>query len=77
MGVEVVTTQEYTIQEGLITAFTCSWSEESVAAVQAATAALPVTGGELFPTHALVAVLGGLGALGAAAIALLRRRWHR
>ena len=77
LGVPVVTTQVYTVQDGKTKSLKCSWTEGSLAALKAATAALPVTGGELFPTHTLVAVLGGLATLGRAGMALLRLRSHQ
>ena len=81
MGVTVISTQVYAVQGGKIKSLRCSWSEESLAAIQAATATLPETGGELggslFPTHTLAAALGGLVLLGGVGLGLLRHRSHQ
>lgn len=84
LGVQIVSTQVYTVQDVKIKSLTCSWSDESLAALQAAMAtaaalpaALPVTGGVLFPTHALAMALGGLAVFGGLVLALLRRSSHQ
>lgn len=83
LGVQVVSTQVYTVQDGKIKSLWCSWSAETLAALQAATAAaaealpdtgIPVARGGLLPTRALAMALGGLAVLGAFGLALLRRR---
>jgi hypothetical protein len=85
MGVPVVSTQVYTVQDGKIKSVTCSWSEESVAKLQAAMAAaaealpetgIPVASGGLLPAHLPAMALGGLALLGGIGLALVRRRTH-
>jgi limonene-1,2-epoxide hydrolase len=67
-------TEVEVVQDGKIVSATWTMSEESVAAIQAATAALPETGGDLLPSYALITVLGGLAIVGGVGLALLRRR---
>ena len=64
----------YTVQDGKIKGWTWTLSDESLAKLQAAMAALPEIGGEAFPTYALVMALGGLAILGGLGLALLHRR---
>jgi hypothetical protein len=70
----LVGTDVYIVQEGKITAYTWTITDESFAKLQAAMAALPETGGVAFPTYAPVLVLGSLGILVGIGLALLRRR---
>jgi hypothetical protein len=82
LGVPIESTQVYTVQDGKITALTCSWSEESLAALQAAVEAaaetLPETGGDPFAIRALLMSLSGLTVLGGGTLGLeLRRRRSR
>jgi ketosteroid isomerase-like protein len=74
-GIEVIT-----IQDGKITTDTWTATEESLAALQAAMAALPpqampVTGGTAVPLYPVVAVFGGLMCIGGLGLGVLR--WHR
>jgi limonene-1,2-epoxide hydrolase len=64
LGIVLEAVEELTVQDGRITADIWTTTEESLAEVQAAMAALPETGGAPFPTYALVMALGGLGILG-------------
>jgi hypothetical protein len=64
--------EEYVVQDGKITSYTWTPTEETVAKLQAAMAALPETGGVVFPTYALIMALGGLGILSGLGLALLR-----
>jgi hypothetical protein len=66
--------EEYIVQDGKITAYTWTITDESLAKLQAAMATLPETGGLAFPTYAPVLVLGSLGILVGIGLALLRRR---
>lgn len=66
--------EEYVVQDGKITSYTWTPTEETVAKLQAAMAALPETGGVVFPTYALIMALGGLGILSGLGLALLRHR---
>ena len=66
--------EEYTVQDGKITAYTWTITDESLAKLQAAMATLPETGGLALPTYAPVLVLGSLGILVGIGLALLRRR---
>ena len=72
-------TAEGVVQDGLLKYWTFTKTPESVAreeAAKAAAAALPVTGGVLFPTHALAMALGGLAVFGGLGLEVLRRRSH-
>ncbi|MBL7183251.1 MAG: nuclear transport factor 2 family protein [Anaerolineae bacterium] len=72
----LVATEVYTVQDGKIKGFTWTLSDESLAKVQAALAALPVTGGAApsIYSSALLMALGGLAILVGLGLALLRRR---
>ncbi len=70
----LVGTDEYTVQDGKITAYTWTITDESFAKLQAAMATLPETGGVVTPTYAPVMVLGSLGMLAGIGLTLLRRR---
>lgn len=61
------------VQGGLLKSYTWKMTDQSLEKLGAAVAALPVTGGVLFPTHALVVALGGLALLGGVVLALLHR----
>ena len=67
----------YTVQDGKIKGWTWTLSDESLAKLQAAMAALPESGGDAFPTYALVMALAGLAILGGIGLTLLRRRSHQ
>jgi hypothetical protein len=67
----------YTVQDGEIKGWTWTASDESLAKLQAAMAALPETGGATFPTYTLVMALGGLAILGGLGLQLLHRRSHQ
>ena len=70
-------TDEFTIQDGKITARTLVPTDESVAKMQAAVATLPETGGEPFPSYALVMAMGVLAVVGGLGLRLLRCRSHQ
>ena len=70
-------TDEFTIQDGKITARTLVPTDESVAKMQAAVATLPETGGEPFPSYALVMAMGVLAIVGGLGLRLLRCRSHQ
>jgi hypothetical protein len=73
MGIApLVATEVYTFQDGRITGFTWTPTDESVGKIQAVLATLPETGGVAFPSYLLVTTLGGLAIVGG--LALLRRR---
>ncbi|MBL7183256.1 MAG: nuclear transport factor 2 family protein [Anaerolineae bacterium] len=77
MGVApLVSTAVYIVQDGKLTSLTYTPTEESVAKLQAAMAALPVTGGAAPSSYsyALVMALGGLAVLSGLGLALRRRR---
>ena len=67
----------YAVQDGKIKGWTWTLSDESLAKLQAAMAALPESGGDAFPTYALVMALGGLAIVGGIGLTLLRRRSHQ
>lgn len=76
MGIApLVTTDVYTVQDGLITSQTSTLSEESAAKLMAAMAdmepeTMPETGGEAVPAYAVLMVLGGLAVLSGFGLAL-------
>jgi hypothetical protein len=75
MGIAPLVAEEvYTFQNGKITGFTWTPTDETVTKIQSAMAALPETGGVAFPSYLLVATLGGLAILSGLGSGLLRRR---
>jgi len=70
-------TEVEVIRDGKIQSITWTMSEGSAAALQAAMAGLPETGGDLFPSYTLVTVLGWFAIVGGLGLALLRRRSYR
>jgi ketosteroid isomerase-like protein len=74
LGVTLEATEVITIQDGKIKTDTWTATEESVAALQAAMATLPETGGEVLPIHVVSVALGGLAVAGGLATERLRRR---
>jgi len=56
---------------------TATLTDESLAALQAAMATLPETGGEPLPFYALVMILGGLVVSCGLGVGFLRRRSHQ
>jgi LPXTG-motif cell wall-anchored protein len=54
------------VREGKIQTYTATMTEESLAALMAAMSpeSLPETGGSVFPSYAVIALLGGLIAIG-------------
>lgn len=77
LGVTLEGTEVITIQDGKIVTDTWTVTDESMAALQAAMAALPQTGGEVVPLHVVVMALGGLAVAGGLGMELLRRRWQQ
>ena len=71
-GIQVVTFQDGKIVSAIWTA-----TDETMAALEAAMAALPETGGGALPSDALVITLGGLLVAGGLTMESLRRRWRR
>jgi len=72
-------TEEFTVQDGKITSYTWTMTEESLAKLEAALPspeALPESGGETFPVYTLLMVLGSLAILGGFGLVLWHRRWH-
>jgi LPXTG-motif cell wall-anchored protein len=65
---------EFVVEDGLITSFTWTVTDESLAAVAAAMAALPQTGGGAFPIQEVLVGLGGLAVAGGLGLGRLRRR---
>ena len=70
----LVGTEVCVVENGQIKSLTWTISEESLAALGAALAALPQTGGESLPDYAWIMVLGGLAFAGALGIRHLGRR---
>jgi hypothetical protein len=75
LGVTLEAIEVITIEDGKIISDIWTATEESLAAFQAAMAALPETGGEVLPLHVVVMGLGGLAVAGGLGMALLRHRW--
>jgi ketosteroid isomerase-like protein len=77
LGVTLEGTEVITVQDGKIVTDTWTVTDESMAALQAAMAALPQTGGEAVPLHVVVMALGGLAVAGGLGMEMLRRRWRQ
>ncbi|MCP4284055.1 MAG: nuclear transport factor 2 family protein [Gammaproteobacteria bacterium] len=80
MGLDFIEgTEGYVIQDGKITAYTWTMTEESLAELMAVMPppALPESGGAAFPPYALALILGGLAILGGLGLALRHRRSFR
>jgi len=74
MGIVLEAMEELTVEDGKITVDTWVTTDETLAAVEAAMAALPETGRVATPTYAPLMALGGLGILAGIGLAWLRRR---
>jgi LPXTG-motif cell wall-anchored protein len=75
MGIAPLVAEEiYSFQNGKITGFTWTPTDETASKIQAAMATLPETGGIGFPGYLLVTAFGCLAILGGLGLALLRRR---
>jgi ketosteroid isomerase-like protein len=77
IGITLEGTEVITIRDGKIATDTFTVTEESMAALQAAMATLPETGGGVVPFHAVVTALGGLAVAGGLGMELRRRRWRQ
>jgi hypothetical protein len=66
-------TDVYIVKDGKIVSQTSTYTEESLAKLMAALAALPETGGVAFPTYLLFTALGGLAILSGLGLTLRRR----
>jgi limonene-1,2-epoxide hydrolase len=77
LGIVLEAVEEVSVQDGKITADIWTTTEETLAEVQAAMAALPETGGAAFPGNALAVALGGLAVSGGLGLKLVRRRWRQ
>ena len=74
LGVTLEGSAVATIEDGKIMTIYFTTTEESMAAVQAAMATLPQTGGEVVPFHIVVMALGGLAVTGGLG---MKWRWGR
>jgi hypothetical protein len=75
MGIApLVATEIYTFQDGKITGFIWTPTDETASKIQAVLATLPETGGVALPTYALATILGTLAIISGLSLALLRRR---
>jgi hypothetical protein len=70
----LVATEVCVVEEGKIKSMTWTMSDESLAALGAALAALPETGGESYPAYAWVLALGGVVLAVGLGVEYLRRR---
>jgi hypothetical protein len=70
-------TDVYIVKDGKIASQTSTYTEESLAKLMTALAALPETGGAAFPSYLLVTALGGLAILSGLGLALRRRHSPR
>lgn len=77
LGLTLESIDEITFQDGKIVTETATLTDESLAALQAAMATLPETGGETLPFYALVMILGGLVVSCGLGVGFLRRRSHQ
>ena len=75
LGVTLEAVEVVTVEDGLIVSDVWTATDESLAAFQAATAALPQTGAGVLPLPAILAALGGLTLSGGLGLALARRRF--
>ena len=68
--------EEYVIQDGKITEYTWTMTDESLAELMAAMPpeAMPVSGGGAFPTYAVIMAIGGLTILVGLGLTLQHRR---
>ena len=68
--------EEYVIQDGKITAYTWTMTDESLAELMAAMPpeTVPESGGGAFPIYAVIMAIGGLTILAGLGLALLHRR---
>ena len=77
LGLEYLeVTEEWVIQDGKITEYTSTITDESVAELMAALPpeAMPVSGGDGFPTYAVLMAIGGLTISVGLGLTLLHRR---
>jgi ketosteroid isomerase-like protein len=77
MGLEYIEgVEEYVIEDGKITSYTWTMTDESLAALMAAMPpeTMPESGGGHLPIHAVVMALGGLAVTGGFGLEFLRRR---
>jgi limonene-1,2-epoxide hydrolase len=77
LGLKMEGIDEITFQDGKIVTETWTPTDESLAALQAALATLPETGGEVLPFYALVMILGGLVVACGLGMGFLRRRSYQ
>jgi hypothetical protein len=76
MGLDYIEgVEEYVIEDGKITSYTWTMTDESLAELMAAMPpeALPESGGTTLPIYAIALTLGGLAILGSVGVALRRR----
>ena len=68
--------EEYVIEDGMITAYTWTMTDESLAELMAAMPpeTVPESGGGAFPTYAVIMAIGGLTILVGLGLTLLHRR---
>jgi hypothetical protein len=74
MGIVLEAVEELTVEDGKITVDTWVTTDETLAEVEAAMAALPETGRVATPTYTPLMALGVLGILAGIGLAWLRRR---
>jgi ketosteroid isomerase-like protein len=76
LGIVLEADEVIVVQDGKVKSDTWIATDESMAQLQAAMAALPVTGGGPFPSYALLVGLGCLAISGGLGLERLRRRYH-
>jgi ketosteroid isomerase-like protein len=77
LGVVLEADEVIVVQDGKVTSDTWTITDESMAELQAAMAALPQTGGDPYPSYALLMALGGLAIFGGLGLERLRRSRHQ
>ena len=73
LGVVLEADEVIVVQDGKVKSDTWVATDESMAELQAAMAALPETGGGPYPSYALLMALGGLAIVGGVGLVRLRR----
>ena len=76
LGIVLEADEVIVVEDGKVKSDTWLATDESMAELQAAMAALPVTGGNPYPGYALLMTLGGLAISGGLGLERLRRSRH-
>jgi hypothetical protein len=77
LGLNLEGVQKVTVKDGKVVSAIWTATDETMAALEAAMAALPETGGAAMPTYAAVGEVGALVVAGGLGLELLRSRRHQ